>query len=485
MIEIKTDNLVIGSGPGGSLASYYLTKNKFKTILIEEGPNTSSKPGLIDNNIETISSNLKKQWRNGGAQFALGPNPISFSEACCLGGGSEINSGIYQEMDLTFAKKWQDKFQIDDFSSEKFKNYYSEIKKLINLEYETNNSGFPTELIKKISKKQKWSYKELPRISNQNPLYPNDSQKLLRDSMSTNLINKSLKNNLKVLTGIKITRLEINKNEIISAYGISNQSGNKIKYRFFAKNYFISCGAVQTPYLLKKSGIKKNIGKFFRLHPTLRLIVKFPYEINANQLPLPLYAITEFLPKIRLSGANNSLPILSTLIAEDWNNRNYLLKDWKKIIILYVMINPYGYGKIYNIPFLNHPIIRYKLLPEDYENLSFGLKEFSKSLIEIGANEIIPCIKDFKSIKNIDELNKFPKELSKLDLNLMSIHLFGSCIPGKNKEYCATDSYGKINGLNNAIICDASQIPESIGVNPQATVMAMSLRNIKNFLNQK
>ena len=67
----------------------------------------------------------------------------------------------------------------------------------------------------------------------------------------------------------------------------------------------------------------------------------------------------------------------------------------------------------------------------------------------------------------------------------MSIHLFGSCIPGNNLDYCATDSFGKVYKYDNLYICDASQIPEAIGVNPQATVMAMSLRNIRNFFINK
>ena len=64
----------------------------------------------------------------------------------------------------------------------------------------------------------------------------------------------------------------------------------------------------------------------------------------------------------------------------------------------------------------------------------------------------------------------------------MSIHLFGSCIPGNNLNYCSTNSFGQLYNFNNLYVCDSSQIPEAIGVNPQATVMALALRNVRHFL---
>ena len=479
---IKTDCLIIGSGPGGAVVANELIENNFTCILVEEGQQYNMPDSPIDNNIAKLGEELQSKWRNGGAQFALGKHPISFSEACCFGGGSEINSGIYQEVSDELINKWSKKYEIDNFNSDIINKFYSKIKSKINLVTETQNAGFPTELINTISLEEGWSIKDLPRISKRRDDTIRDSNDLIRQSMSQTLLKKAQAKGLHVYSKIKIIKLNKKNGKIVSAIG---KGSNNQKYKFIAKNFFMCCGAIQSPYLLKKSGITKNIGKFFRMHPTLRMIVKFPYELNSDNKPLPLKAITEFLPEIRLSGANFSLPILSSLVSEDWINRKHILKDWKKTIILYVMIKPEGYGQIFNFPYIKEPIVRYKLQKHDFDNLSFGLQKYANALFKSGAEEIIPCISNSKSIKSIDDIRTFDSDyLENNRINLMSIHLFGSCIPGKNKKYCSTDSYGKINSYDNIFICDSSQIPESTGVNPQATVMAISLRNVENFLNK-
>jgi nucleoside-diphosphate-sugar epimerase len=52
---------------------------------------------------------------------------------------------------------------------------------------------------------------------------------------------------------------------------------------------------------------------------------------------------------------------------------------------------------------------------------------------------------------------------------------------GEKRELCATDSFGKVWGFANLHINDASLLPDSPGVNPQATVMAVALRNVDRF----
>ena len=74
----------------------------------------------------------------------------------------------------------------------------------------------------------------------------------------------------------------------------------------------------------------------------------------------------------------------------------------------------------------------------------------------------------------------FPRK----NCDLMSIHLFSSIRIGENLKYSACDSYGKMHDFKNLYIADASLIPEAPGVNPQATVMALALRNSEHFISR-
>ena len=49
-------------------------------------------------------------------------------------------------------------------------------------------------------------------------------------------------------------------------------------------------------------------------------------------------------------------------------------------------------------------------------------------------------------------------------------------------KHGATDSWGRIYGWENIRCNDSSLLPESPGVNPQGTIMAIARRNADRFL---
>jgi choline dehydrogenase-like flavoprotein len=64
----------------------------------------------------------------------------------------------------------------------------------------------------------------------------------------------------------------------------------------------------------------------------------------------------------------------------------------------------------------------------------------------------------------------------------VTVHAFSSCPIGERRDRCAADSYGRVHGLANLFLNDASMLPDSPGVNPQGTVMAFARRNVRRLL---
>ena len=56
----------------------------------------------------------------------------------------------------------------------------------------------------------------------------------------------------------------------------------------------------------------------------------------------------------------------------------------------------------------------------------------------------------------------------------------GGVTSGEKKD-CVVNSYGQFNGQKNLFVNDSSLINTSLLRNPQGTVMAIALRNIRNF----
>ena len=87
--QFKTEVAVIGSGPGGAVTSALLAEAGRDVLLLEEGPFVSM------NDVAPFSlDEMVAKYRNGGVTVAMGPSKVSYVEGRCVGGGSEVNSGL-------------------------------------------------------------------------------------------------------------------------------------------------------------------------------------------------------------------------------------------------------------------------------------------------------------------------------------------------------------------------------------------------------
>ena len=101
MNTIKCDYLVIGSGAGGSTVADYLVEAGLSVLMIEEGNDFQ-----FDNIPTSAADSMTGMWRGGGLTPAFGSPSVTYAEARCLGGGTEINSGILQRVPLAILSKW-------------------------------------------------------------------------------------------------------------------------------------------------------------------------------------------------------------------------------------------------------------------------------------------------------------------------------------------------------------------------------------------
>ena len=70
------------------------------------------------------------KWKNGGFNSTLFPNQVSFASGECLGGGSEINSGLFHLPHNDFIKDWKNEFDVKDISTEQLNNSLKEINEI-------------------------------------------------------------------------------------------------------------------------------------------------------------------------------------------------------------------------------------------------------------------------------------------------------------------------------------------------------------------
>ena len=480
--NLDCEVLVVGSGAGGATVGNAFAAIGFDVLMLEEGQSIPA-----DQAPDRLSESLLNLWRTGGITLANGSNPIAFSEGCCVGGSTEINSAIFQKTPDDLIDSWQTKYSINAFNAEELHHLYSKASQLVNAGLTNGDLGAHSEILRKLGNQQGWDVVPLER-GHKNCVGTNHCSISCptgaKQSMSNSVLETFIKNGGRLIPNCRVNRIELKGKEGKGVVGEinSDQTINK-KIKIKAKHIFICGGATQTPALLYRSGIKNNVGDGFKLHPTIRVLAEFNENVRAQSSRLPLYAVTEFLPDYRLGGSVFTLPTYAMFIAEDWENRSHMLNSYSNMGMYYSMARGTGNGIVRPIPFSKHAYVGYKLSDSDWRHLENGLYNLGLALFEVGATKIQPSIFGMKAWSNIDELQKaFELGLPRKLFNLMTIHLFSSIRMGENPKLSAANSFGKLHGLANIYVADASLIPEAPGVNPQATVMALALRVAENFI---
>jgi choline dehydrogenase-like flavoprotein len=110
--RLTTQIAVVGSGPGGAITAALLAEAGREILLVEEG---SDWP--LDSCPPFSRQELVQKYRNGGITVAMGAGNVSYVEGCCVGGGSEINSGLYHRLPSDRLASWRLRFQVSQLSS--------------------------------------------------------------------------------------------------------------------------------------------------------------------------------------------------------------------------------------------------------------------------------------------------------------------------------------------------------------------------------
>lgn len=468
---IKYDSIVIGSGPGGAITAWEMKKNNKDVLLIEAGNNYR-----LDSCKAFSTTEMEQKYKYGGLTPTFNAPKITYIEGSCVGGGSEINSGFYHRIPPDIIDEWKEKFQIVQFDQNSLEPHFTTIENEISVSCLPNidDAAKASLKLKEGADKLGWYSLEVPRWYRFT-----DGNNGIKQSITETYVKWYMDAGGELKSELKATKLKYNKNK----WQVSCVDTNKSRHTLIeAKNVFLCCGAISTPFLLRSSGIKRNIGNTLQMHPTVKVVAEFDEVINFTDMGVPVHQVKEFSPSISFGCSISSKPYLALAMLDNDKYISRVNESWEKMAVYYAMIKPIGIGTIRKLPLFKDPFVRYYLTKSDMSFLSEGLRKLSTMLLKADARHIYPSIRNYGKINCSKDIDKIPKHLPKDSTSIMTIHLFSSCPMGENQDICAADSFGKVFGYDGLYINDGSLIPSAPGVNPQGTIMTIARRNIFHFL---
>jgi choline dehydrogenase-like flavoprotein len=467
--------VVVGSGPGGSITADLLSEHGKDVLILEEGRDLplESCPAF---GIEEMA----QKYRARGLNPILGKAKVVFAEGCTVGGGSEINSGLYNRTPPEILDRWRTDFQLRESLESDLLPHFEYCEKALNVGTYPGPTPLVSRKLEEGAHNCGWYVREVPRwFIFDGTTGPDGCPQGTRQSMTRTFLPRALRAGVRLLAETRAHRLQR------SGSGwtvLAKVHGQPVEIR--TDQVFVCGGAVQTPLLLRRSGITKNIGNSLAVHPTVKAVALFDEEVNHEKLGVAVHQVKEFSPRMSFGCSISSLPYLGLAMSDYAGYEGEVKSRWRRMAIYYGMITGPNTGTVRPVFGLPDPLVRYRLSAEDMRDLATVMRRLTKMLLAAGARTVYPSIVGARPITGEDQLSTIPGALQPDRANLMTIHLFSSCPMGEDQARCATDSMGRVHGVTNLFINDASLIPTAPGVNPQGTVMALARRNTLHFLGQ-
>ena len=469
---------VIGSGSGGGVAAHLLNE-KYEVGIFEKGSYANGETNNETFGYHNFYETYAMQQTRGYKVLLLAGSSV--------GGGTSINWTTSLRTPDNILNEWDSLTgQNNYFNSSNFKSSLDFICQQLNVS-EANNR-IPQKEIKLAEGlgESQISYKIIPRNAS--------NDQCLESGFSTfghsdESINSSYQtwfpedkfNSQNVYCNTSVKYLTISKGR---ATHINVEKNGRVQ-QIAVDKVVLAAGSLNTPKILLNSGYKnKHLGQHLKLHPVSGVAGKFSEEQKPWAGTMQgIYSDDYLFMKDNYGYLLEGLPMHPSLFFPFFPNNNDNFEDFIKSYNYWsgsiVLTSDKSSGSIIN----KNPqhLWDYNLNDFDHSNLLHGLENLVRANYLAGAEEIMVAASPtmhWKKSSNVnieDFINKIRAIKNEpFRILLGSAHQMGTARINPNPEQGVVDLSGKVHGLENVYIVDASTFPRCSGVNPMISIQSMS-----------
>ncbi len=471
MTVLDTEVLVIGSGAGGATTAMALAEAGRAVLVVEEGPDVA--PGTLT---PFSLQEMEQAYRHHGSSAALGSPPIAYAEGRCVGGSTEVNSGLWHRLPGALAEEWRTAYGLDDFTETALDAYAARIEALVPVHPVPGAPPRSSGLIVEGASKLGWRSVEFPRA-----FAYDASGRGTKQSMSRTLLPRARAAGATVVADTAVRKLRIEGGRVLGALCRQRRpDGTHHDLEIRADHVIVCGGAVQSPALLQRSGVRRGIGTGLKMHPTIKIAARFDSPVDHDDVPM--HRITEFSPHLAIGGSASRRGHVALALADSGADITDAMDHWQNVFVYYAAIRSDHGGRVLAVPGMKAPLVTYRLTDSDLSRLARGLVLLGEALLAAGAIELYPSIEGGQVVRRPDELVTWWDAVDRAHTNLMTVHLTSSIRMSSDRAKAGTDGFGRVWDVANLRVNDASLLADAPGVNPQAAIMAIALRNADHFL---
>ncbi|KAF2466246.1 long chain fatty alcohol oxidase [Lindgomyces ingoldianus] len=507
---IETDVVIVGSGCGGGVCAKNLAEAGNRVLVVEKAYHWTSEhyPMSQENGWDHLFMN--------GAFISSDDTAVNIIAGQAWGGGGTINWSASLQTQGFVRREWADR-GLPFFTSSEFQDSLDRVCERMGVSAEFIEQNRTNQLLMEGARKLGYTYKAVPQNTGgkrhhcghctfgcgsgekQGPSvsYLPDAARAgakFIEGFHAEKIIFSQKNGEKVAIGVRGTWVSRDVNG-----GVAGEPITRRKVIIKAKRVIVSAGAMQSPLLLLRSGLKNShIGRNLYIHPVSLLGAIHKEDIKPWEGAILTSVVSECE---NLDGKGHGVKLEATnmlpsawLIWLPWKSGlDYKLNAARmKHMVGYISLaRDRDTGQVYPDPVDGRVRFKYSTSSFDKKHITEGLIALAKMQYVTGATEIftvIPGVSTFiRSAESEQDgvgINdaKFQAWLEEVrtvgfpspESMFVSAHQMGTCRMSSTAKTGVVDPKGQVWGTKGLYVADASVFPSASGVNPMVTNMAIA-----------
>ncbi len=477
------DVLIIGTGPGGSIAAMTLAEAGLDVLVIEKG--RAMTPSQMP---KTIRPAVRDWYAESGFRTTKGNTPIPVAGGEGLGGGTLVNSALCFKTPKTSLDHWN---ELSGGTFSDTARYYvtqQEILTLMQVESTPEWLLSGNDKAHKVgAQKLGWAEGNIPRntpgcvgCARCNLGCPSGG----KNSTDKEILPRAANSGAKILSGCMATSIE-EKPDHVYVYGQILDGRTVVDtFTIRAKNVIMSTGAIATPSILLDAGFgerNSHIGTGLHLQPVANIFGYMPQPIESRGATQGHY-VDAFVENNILLESN---PILAGAFFQTFpifgQEAQQLMQQANRFISTGSLVRDTSEGTISKTN-SGAAQIHYDLNDLDRQRLIQGLRYGAEIWLDgAGAERIVPALFGTRWCNTLQEAH----DLLALDLDVGRLSLYSSHPQASCRIGRACDDQGKLGGAKRIYVMDSSVLPSNVGRNPQISIMTVARLLAESFLSAR
>lgn len=495
-LTLSADVCVVGSGAGGAVVADRLAAAGHRVVVLEMGRYYSASDFQ---QLELWS--YRNLWYRGGATPTDDGN-VTLLAGSTLGGGTEINwMNCIRTPDLV-RRDWVQRFGLDGVDGPDYDRHLDAVERRIMANSQT--AYFNDANLRMREGSQALGYLTTQTRVNWDPdlfdpLFAGytglgDQTGGKRTARRAFLLD-AYRNGAHVVVGCRVERIRVERGRAVGVEGTyTGPDGRRARVVVDAPQVVVSCGSLESPALLLRSGIGgPAVGRVLRVQPGGAVYGIYP-ERQRSWWGSPMTAnCQEFVDTGDGYGFYMEIPAFAPgfyAAVIPWasgREHKELMTRVPHISTFIWFLRDRGHGRV-TVDGEGNAVHTYDLVdPVDQKNFRHATAEAVRIHRAAGAEEVFVGLSNgIVRWRRGEDLDAYLARVAELPLAggaqpIISAHQMCSCLMGADPATSVADTDGTLRDVEGVWVADGSACPTSLGANPMVTIMALAERTAERL----